>query len=581
MSIFKNVSSRQIPVWKVRVPIRIKITIPYLILSLVLAVVAAYLITQVVIENVEERFNKQLYEAGKISSELIVTYETQLLQTQRLLSNTEGVSGAVQTNDPTTLRTLTFGIILNDGQEAVEFFNLHGSHVLSIRHHFGTNPEDYEFSTGGQTEFTQLEIVQNVLAQKIDERGDKFADLVQTDSGYFLYISGPIYDSNGELAGVVLVGRSLSTVAADMRAKTFAQITFYDELGRVIYSTLPSPPNLEPELAVRTVLLKDISSTKRDISSQRDFDVANIPFSEILGAWEVRGNHDLGVLGIALSQTPILQSLTNSRGQIFILVFIAVTLIILVGVNLANAITRPLLQLVQASVRVSQGDLSVRITPHTNDEISTLTHSFNTMVENLHTSKKELLNAYDNTLEGWVKALELRDKETQGHSERVIELTIRLAVEMGVHWETLINIRRGALLHDIGKMGVPDAILRKEEKLSEEEMMVIRNHPQFAYDMLKEIDYLQSALEIPYCHHEKWDGTGYPRGLKGEEIPLAARIFSIVDVWDAMTSDRPYRKAIPREEVISHLIEQKGRHFDPNVVDVFVRILRAPGKGNE
>jgi len=379
----------------------------------------------------------------------------------------------------------------------------------------------------------------------------------------------------------VLVGRSLSTVAADIRAKTFAQITFYDELGRVIYSTLPSPPNLAPELAVRTVLLKDISSTKRDISSQRDFNVANIPFSEILGAWEVRGNHELGILGIALSQTPILQSLANSRWQIFILALAAITLVILVGINLANAITRPLLQLVQASVRVSKGDLNVRITPHTNDEISTLTNSFNTMVESLHKSKKELLNAYDDTLEGWVKALELRDKETQGHSERVIELTIRLAAEMGIHGDALTNIRRGALLHDIGKMGVPDAILHKEERLSEDEMDVIRNHPQFAYDMLKEIDYLQSALEIPYCHHEKWDGTGYPRGLKGEEIPLVARIFSIVDVWDAMTSDRPYRKAIPRDEVLSHLIEQRGRHFDPNVVDVFIHILRAPGKGNE
>ncbi len=581
MPIFKNVSSQRIPIWKVRVPIRIKITIPYLILSLVLAVAAAYLITQVVIENLEERFNKQLYEGGKISSELIVTYETQLLQIQRLLANTEGVSGAVQTNDPTTLRTLTFGIILNDGLEAVEFFNLHGSHVLSIRHHFGANPEDYEFSAGGQTEFTKLEIVQNVLAQKIDERGDKFADLIQTDSGYSLYISGPIHDSNGELAGVVLVGRSLSTVAADMRAKTFAQITFYDELGGVIYSTLPSPPNLEPELAVRTVLLKDISSTKRDISSQRDFSVANIPFSEILGVWEVRGNHELGVLGVALSQNAILQASSNSRWQIFILIVCAVFLVVLVGVNLANAITRPLIELVQASVRVSKGDLSVRIKTRTNDEISTLTESFNTMLDSLHKSKKELLNAYDNTLEGWVKALELRDKETQGHSERVIDLTLRLAVEMGIHGDALTNIRRGALLHDIGKMGVPDAILLKEERLTEEEMNIIRRHPRFAYDMLKEIDYLQSALEIPYCHHEKWDGTGYPRGLKGEEIPLAARIFSIVDVWDAMTNDRPYRKAIPHDEVMSHLIDQSGRHFDPKVVDAFIRILHTSIKEGE
>jgi putative nucleotidyltransferase with HDIG domain len=203
------------------------------------------------------------------------------------------------------------------------------------------------------------------------------------------------------------------------------------------------------------------------------------------------------------------------------------------------------------------------------------------MVGSLHKSKKELLNAYDNTLEGWVKALELRDKETQGHSERVIELTLKLADDMGIHGEALTGIRRGALLHDIGKMGVPDAILHKEECLNEDEMAVIRNHPRFAYDMLKEIDYLQAALEIPYCHHERWDGTGYPRGLKGEEIPLAARIFAIVDVWDAMTNDRPYRKAIPHDEVLAHLVNQSGRHFDPAIVEVFLRILRPPDRGNK
>jgi HD-GYP domain-containing protein (c-di-GMP phosphodiesterase class II) len=578
MSTFKDVSPQQIPVQRVRVPIRIKITIPYLILSLILAAAAAYLITQLVFENVEERFNKQLYEAGKISSELIVNYESQLLQTQRLLANAEGVSAAVQSNDPNTLRSLTLGIIANDQQEAVEFLDIHGSHVLSVHHRPGANPEDYEFSTGAQTSFSNLEIVQNILVQKNDAKGDKFADLIQTDWGDFLYISGPLYGPQGNLAGVVLVGRSLSTLTADMRAKTFAQITLYDKSGHVIYSTLPFPQDLISETVSRTISFKNISSTKRDISSQRDITVANIPFSEILGVWEVRGNHELGVLGVALSQNAIVQASANSRWRIFLLVVSANFLIILVGINLANTITRPLIQLVQASVQVSRGDLDVQVSTRTNDEISILTESFNTMVTSLHQSQKELLNAYNNTLEGWAKALELRDKETEGHSERVMELTIQLATKMGIQGEALVNVRRGALLHDIGKMGIPDAILHKVGSLSEEEMIMIRHHPKFAYDMLKEIDYLKSALEIPFCHHEKWDGTGYPRGLKGEEIPTAARIFSIVDVWDAMTHDRPYRKAIPHEEVISYLTDQSGRYFDPNVVDVFISILNTSNK---
>ncbi|MBL8102967.1 MAG: HD domain-containing protein [Anaerolineales bacterium] len=544
-----------------------------------MAAAAAYLITQLVLENVEERFNKQLYEAGKISSELIVNYESQLLQTQRLLANAEGVSTAIQSNDPNTLRALTLGIIANDQQEAVEFLDIHGLHVLSVHHRHGANPEDYDFSTGAQTSFTNLEIVQNILAQKNDVTGDKFADLIQTDWGDFLYISGPVYDRQGSLAGVVLVGRSLPTLTADIRAKTFAQITLYDALGQVIYSTLPFPQDLASETASLTISFKDISSTKRDISNQRDFTAANIPFSEILGVWEVRGNHELGVLGVALSQNAVVQASVNSRWRIFFMLVSANFLIILIGINLANTITRPLIRLVQASVQVSQGDLDVQINSSTNDEISVLTESFNSMVASLNQSQKELLNAYDDTLEGWARALELRDKETEGHSERVMELTIQLATEMGIHGEALTNIRRGSLLHDIGKMGVPDAILHKKGSLTEEEMAIVRRHPKFAYNMLKEIDYLQAALDIPFCHHEKWDGTGYPRGLKGEEIPITARIFSIVDVWDAMTNDRPYRKALPLEEVISYLKSQSGQHFDPNVADAFFRILNTYYKG--
>ena len=576
MSIFKYESSQPIPVRRVRVPIRIKITIPYLILSLILAVAAAYLITQLVIENVEERFNKQLFEAGKISSELIVTYEMQLLETQRLLANVEGVPSAILSNDPDALRALTLGIIANDQQEAVEFLNVQGNHVLSIHHRNGANPEDYEVSTGGQTLFTSLEIVENILDQKSDVRGDKFADFVATDTENFLYVSGPVYNAQNNLTGVVLVGRSLPTLAADMRLKTFAQISFYDQSGQVIYSTLPFPHNLTPTLAVQTVSLKNASSTKRDLSNQRDLDVANIPFVEILGSWEVRGENQIGVLGVALSNNALVETSSNSRWRIFLLVASANFLIILVGINLANTITRPLLRLVQASKKVAEGDLSVKVDPQSNDEVSVLTESFNIMVANLNQSQLQLIQSYDETLEGWAKALELRDKETKGHTQRVVNLTVQLAQQMGFQGEALVNIRRGALLHDIGKMGTPDAILHKKDSLDEEERNTIQKHPQDAYDTLKQIAYLQPALDIPFCHHEKWDGTGYPRGLKGEEIPISARMFAVVDVFDALSNDRVYRKAMPFKEVIMYLKEQSGGHFDPSVVEAFIQLLN-PG----
>ena len=571
----RAISPDQKTVQRVRFPIRAKITVPYLILSLVLALAAAYVITQLVTENVQERFNRQLFESGKISSELIVGYETKLLETRRLLANVEGVPSAILSNDPDALRSLTLGIIANDQQEAVEFLDATGNHVLSIHHRPGGNPEDYEASTGGQTIFSNLEIVQNVINGLIDTQGDKFADLVRTDFGDFLYVSGPIYNAQNELVGVVMVGRSLPTMAEDMRVKTFAQISFYDQSGQVIYSTLPFPHNLTPDLAVQTISLKDVSSTTRDLSNSRDMTVANILYSEILGSWEVRGGYQLGVLGVALSKNTLVAVSTNSRWEIFLLVGFALFLIILLGINLANSITRPLLRLVQASKIVSDGNLNIKLNTQSNDEVSVLTESFNKMVASLHQSQNELIQSYDETLKGWADALELRDKETEGHSERVAFLTIQLAKAMGIKGEALVNIRRGALLHDIGKMGTPDSILHKTGPLNEEERRIIEKHPQDAYDMLNKIDYLQSALEIPYSHHERWDGSGYPRGLKGKDIPISARIFAVVDVYDALTSDRVYRKAYPKPAAIKYLIENRGRDFDPTVVDAFVRILNS------
>lgn len=189
-------------------------------------------------------------------------------------------------------------------------------------------------------------------------------------------------------------------------------------------------------------------------------------------------------------------------------------------------------------------------------------------------SSVELELAYDATIQGWSDALELRDMETEGHARRVTEATVRLAREMGIPQQELVHIRRGALLHDIGKMAIPDSILRKPGKLNEEEWILMRKHPTYAHDLLSKIDYLRPALDIPYYHHEKWDGTGYPLGLKGEEIPLPARIFAIIDVWDALLSNRPYRPAWPEEEVIEYIRQQSGKHFDPEVVRAFLSLYQ-------
>ncbi len=200
-----------------------------------------------------------------------------------------------------------------------------------------------------------------------------------------------------------------------------------------------------------------------------------------------------------------------------------------------------------------------------NEESSSLTQT-------LQRSLVELTLAYDATIEGFVRALDLREGEPVGHTSQVTEMTVELARTFGVRGEDLTHIKRGALLHDIGKMGISEQILNKPGVLTAEEWVIMHMHPQYAYDMLGSIIYLYPALDIPYCHHEKWDGTGYPRGLKGELIPLAARIFAVIDVWDALISPRPYREAWPESQARAYLQEQSGKHFDPAVVKNFLNM---------
>ncbi len=558
-----------------RVPIRWKITLPYLLLALVIAFGAVQVISRVVFDTVDERFASQLIEAGKLASVGMVDEESRLLENLRLMANVQGVADMLTSGSPEKLRDTLLPITVNNSVELVEILDGKGNLFLSMRRIPGGQLLDYQFTQSGDDSFARIDFVQKVVKSQTDTSGDKYSGTMLIDDHPAFYIAGPIFNDDNGQVGTMLTGTRIRTLVSKLREQTLSQITFYDRSGAPIASTFSNPMNLDANLAANILLTQDWQSPRRDLTGQRDLSASDIDYTEILGPWEVRDKTlDLGLMGVSLAKEFFVKTTQATRLQISLLAAGVLALILLVGINLASRITQPLINLVRASNEVSQGNLDVQVTSNSRDEIDVLSRTFNLMVSNLHQSKLDLENAYDSTLEGWSKALELRDKETKGHSDRVTTLTMILAKELDIEDSRLAYIRRGALLHDIGKMGIPDHILLKEGPLTPEEREMMQRHAQYAYDLLYPIEYLRSAIHIPYSHHEKWDGSGYPKGLKGEEIPVEARIFALVDVWDAITSDRPYRKAMPLEEAVMIIQKGSGSHFDPRLVEVFIRTIQ-------
>ncbi len=547
--------------------LRTKIILPYMLLALLLAIAAAYVSMRVVFDSIEERFVNQLIEAGKLATEWNVDEENRLLGTERLLAFATGIPEAITAEDAEKLRELTYPIVVNNREEWVDIVDRRGISIVSLRWRVGSTVEDYEFSRGDDAS-KQMPFVIQVLQSKSDALGDKYAGVVSDKRGEYFCVAGPIHDAKGNLVGVAIVGKSLNTLARQIREATLAQTTLYDRNGKPLTTTLLKSQPLDGEMATAVL------SKKASASFARDLVASNIEYREILGPWEIRNRTPLGLIGVAFAKNFLVRVSQNTWLQLLLSVLIAFLLVLILGFWIASRISAPLVRLKQATVRVAEGDLGVQVESRGGDEVATLTQCFNQMVTNLYRSQNDLVTAYDTTLEGWSKALELRDREVMGHSQRVVELTLYLTREANITGPELENIRRGALLHDIGKMAIPDEILFKPGPLTPEEWEEMRRHPVYAIQMLQGIPYLEPALDIPASHHEWWDGSGYPRGLKGEEIPIAARIFAVADAWDSMLSDRHCRQAI--SAAARQVIQQgSGTQFDPQIVNIFLRLVPA------
>jgi len=544
-------------------PIRFQISLPYLILSLFFTLSVTFITTRVVFDSAEERFANQLIESGKLSSEWIVMEEDQLLESLRLVVNTTGLPAAVSSEEIDTIHRLIYPLAVNSQVEDIEIINSNGSTIYSLRHRTGGSIQDYQNSTGGE-DFSNAEFIRTILEGHLDSFGDKYAAVENPPWGHVFYVAGPII-SQDKVVGAALIGTSLPTLVSEIRETTLAQTTLYDFEGRVLATTFIEGQELDPNLVTQIIPGQD------DLSLLNNKVVADMNYTELLGPWEVRNDLDIGILGAALPQNYLVHTSWVTRTQIFIALGAFISLILMIGFRLANGISKPLESLAKASEEVAAGNYVVGLESPGSNEVAVLTASFNHMLKSLRVSQAERMEAYDNSLEGWSRALSLRDHDTDDHSKRVVELTLNLAKLFDLNETDLESIRRGALLHDIGKVGIPDEILQKTSPLSDEEWIIMKKHPLYAAEMLQPINFMQESLEIPLYHHEKWDGTGYPHGLKRDAIPLSARIFAVADVYDALLSKRPYRDAWTKEEALHYLFENSGKHFDPQVIDLFFK----------
>ncbi len=546
------------------IPILAQITVPYILLAAALAAGGTYLVTRVVVDSVQERFQNQLIETAFLADENIVREEKNLLETLRLISNIQGVDAGVLQNQSQTLKDLILPIAYNSNIEALAIVGTSGRVILSLK----LNPESQVYEPLHATvTYSQLSFVQPVLRGLVDENGDKYGGFAGTSAGNIFFVVGPIKNAGGHLVGAALVGRSVQSLAQLIHQQTISQVSFYTLEGVSLSTTLLGDQPIDLT-AVQNILEKQAQG-----SYAREFREGNIDYHELLAPLEVRVGEDIGIMGVALPSGFLSQTTQITRGNTLILMVSALLLVVVLGTVVAGRITKPIRDLKDAAQQVAGGDLRIKVRRGRSDEIGALTQSFNEMVDNLNQSKRDLIDAYDKTIEGWARAMDLRDHETEGHSRRVADLSTALAATMGIGGVQMENMRRGALLHDIGKIAILDSILLKKGKLSADEIKQMQQHPIFAKQFIEQIEYLKPALLIPYSHHEKWDGSGYPLGLKGEAIPYEARIFAIVDVWDAITSDRPYREAMSFKEAMKYIESESDRHFDPKVVQAFKRLM--------
>ena len=530
-------------------PLRQQIIVPFLLLLVFVAVVGVAALTYQATGAGLAGFDQDLARASVQANDAVAALEASRLNDLRALAARPGLSVAVEAGDPEL--SALFAADTKTALEAhvaIRILDGKGKRLLSI-------PDGKAGASYGG-----LPAIRRVLAGISDGRGDKFVAVAPESSGSFVYWAAPVRDTSHRVVGAVLLGVSISELAAEIGHAQTGRLFFYG-------------PNGQP-LDASTAGLSSLSSdVRQSVSSDHLMRVSATAnghaYAVAVSDWTMRGERQ-GYLGVGLPADRTVDTVFRLR-LLLMAVFAGTALLVLgVGGLLARRITRPLEELVKSMVA---GDLSHRAPVGPADEIGYLTSSFNEMTASLEEKTKALEATSFASVEALARAIDARDPYTYGHSARVSRLSFEIAREMGLPSDQLSTLSRAALLHDIGKIGVEDRVLRKPGPLTKREVTAMRAHPVIGYEMLKGLHFLEPSLSGVRHHHEHWDGSGYPDGLSGADIPLAVRILTVADALDALTSDRPYRSAMTFSAAVATIEAGVGIQFDPAVI----RALRAHG----
>jgi len=538
-----------------RLSLRAKIVAPFLLIVALVGIIGTAAVTAQVTSEAVAEFNGSLFRASLLANDHLSLVEAARLTTLRAAAATTGVPEATDAHNTTSLDRLLTPVVAN---AAVPSLLLHvldrqGNEIIVI------GPAGPVVAPSTSSGFVSEPAVAAVLAGRSDAQGDKYVFLRTDSAGTTVYWTGPIRNVTGQVVGVALVAEPLATIAGAIRSSGTDHVSFYGPTGAVLQSSLSSTSPLP--VATRSMVQPD-----RPVRFSQSSGGQN--YMNLLSDWTMR-KLALGYVAVALNTAQLQAGLDQLRIYLLIL-FAAATLITLViGLMLAGAITRPVQRLVGAMRAVAAGDLAQRAPAGPSDEIGYLGQVFNLMTVGLEEKTQALEDTYFAAIEALARAIDARDPYTYGHSARVAAFSLEIADELGYPKDKREGLRRAALLHDIGKIGIEDNILRKSGALNYIEEKQMREHPVIGHQMLKDVAFLRSTLSGIRHHHERWDGAGYPDTLAREAIPLQVRILSVADVFDALTSDRPYRQAMSVAEATELITHESGRQFDPAVVKAF------------